>query len=412
MRMLVVAEPDSYVKWAVSRTVEARATWDVDVVVVRSAVTPSAEQVAAAVDGRLTAPPPLVSYSELVQRLRRDPPDALLLACRGPLIDFLVRELYVDGAAADGPGGGSSPRPAIAAGIPGIWNPPTSLGLRLRRGVDLLVVHSHAERAAVTDAVPGAVGLASLVRSAPDSSQGDTPAPAASDAAPRPRIVFAPQALVPSSRDDRLRILRALVQVARSHPELDVVIKVRGRTGEAQTHDEDLPYPELLGDIGGDSPSNLIIGHGPLRESLVGAIGFATVSSTAVLEAIEAGVPSLCLDDFGVSAGQINLVFEGSGLLGSLEALARLDFRSPSAAWLRDNYFHEPAEDDWLSRLEVSVADARAGARPRVAPAGRGPRSWLERQRNRRIALGAEDSRGHRLTGLLAAIVLAVVRRG
>ena len=38
---------------------------------------------------------------------------------------------------------------------------------------------------------------------------------------------------------------------------------------------------------------------------------------TAVLEALAHGVPALVLDDFGVDAEHINVVFEGSGLLGA-----------------------------------------------------------------------------------------------
>ncbi len=150
---------------------------------------------------------------------------------------------------------------------------------------------------------------------------------------------------------------------------------------------------------------------GPMHEHLARAQGFVTVSSTAALEAIAQGVPLLVLSDFGVSAEMINLVFEGSGSLGTLDDLAKADFRAPTPEWCAANYFHEAAHNDWASRTDgaragrprgharaVVVAARRPAARRRPAPrpaahrgASQGPALRLPRQE--------EDQEAAQVTG-------------
>lgn len=106
-----------------------------------------------------------------------------------------------------------------------------------------------------------------------------------------------------------------------------------------------------------------------------------TVSSTAALEAIDAGVPVVVLSDFGVDAGMLNLVFADSGCLGSLADVRAGRAFSPPGSWLRENYFHPRAEDDLLASIESLVADRRSGAL-RDRPLG-----WSARSREDRRAL-------------------------
>ncbi|WP_062382995.1 DUF6716 putative glycosyltransferase [Demequina iriomotensis] len=367
-RALVVADSDSYLKWAVTRAADLREGWDVEVVVVRNAVTPSPAQIASAVDGRLGEPPAVIGLDALAARLRAERPDLLLLACRGPLIELLLLDEL----------GGERVAGVVATGIPGIWYPPTALGVSLRAGCDLLVVHSERERDAVAAMLPSGrltdVGLASLLT------------PAEVGGAARPRVVFAPQALVPATVAQRRELLDGLVETARRHPELDVVVKLRGEAGEAQTHAEHAPFDALASDV--DVPGNLVFARGPLREYLGECVGFVTVSSTAALEALDADVPVLILADFGVSADVINAVFEGSGLFGDLADLADLRFRRPDPAWLARNYFH--AHDDWTEQVGRRL-DRGAEAAGRVPDPLAGARSFPRRVRRRLVALGAED---------------------
>ncbi|MFW2512575.1 DUF6716 putative glycosyltransferase [Demequina sp. SO4-13] len=395
--MLVVADADSYLKWAVTRAREAQASWDVELVLVDSAVTPSAEQIAAAVDGRWHEVPTPMSFADLERRLVSSPPDAVLLACRGPLIELVVGTLSRAGGT----------QPVIASGIPGIWMPPTALGLRLRSGTDVMVVHSRRERRAAAELT----GEGASPREFALASVGTATTPVAP--APLRSVIFASQALVPAAAEHREAIVKALATVAHAHPELSVVIKERGRAGEEQTHRDRQPFPQILDSVP-DRPANLVVGYGPMADYLEPGAALLTVSSTAVLEAVARGVPALCLDDFGISVENINVVFEGSGLLGSLDDLERLDFRLPHPGWLDDNYFHDPAANDWLEVVErladsgerAASAGRRGGARGRIDAVRRAARRWT--------ALGSRDEWWRLPVTWTAAAVgvgLRVVRR-
>lgn len=372
LRALIVADSDSYLKWAVTRLVEVDDRWSCRIAVVRNSGTPSPAQREAAVDGRIPLERlEVMAFGDLVGELSSDPPDILILATRGPFIDELLA----------GRMKGRLTSPVIVAGIPGIWMPPTALGLQLRRGADLMVVHSHAEREAVRAMLtPGArlsqVGLASL-----RSSGGQI------GRSPRPRVVFAPQALVPQGTDARTHLFEALVRTARAHPDVDVVIKLRGGAGEAQTHSEIESFPSIAERSGEPLPDNLVFRHGPLREFLGDCVGFVTVSSTAAIEAIEAGVPTLCLSDYGVGVEQINTVFEGSGLFGTVDDLVALRFHQPAAEWRSTHYFHDSDDDDWADVAESAARTRDASRVPVMEDLLRGPLGPLRRMRRRYMAL-------------------------
>jgi hypothetical protein len=253
----------------------------------------------------------------------------------------------------------------LVTGLPGISIPATSRALRLRAGCDLFLLHSHREVAEFRALARAAdltftFGLARLPFLADARPAG---------AVDRGPVVFAAQAKVPPSRADREAVLRGLARAD------GVVVKLRAATGEQQTHHEHFPYPDLYADLVGRGllpPGSLRFTAGPMREALAGARGLVTVSSTAALEAMAAGVPVLLADDFGVSAEMINLVFAGSGCLAPLAALERDGFASPDPAWLVENYFHPAADDDWQSRLDALLARRTGAPLPRpVRPGGR-----------------------------------------
>ena len=134
-------------------------------------------------------------------------------------------------------------------------------------------------------------------------------------------------------------------------------MKVRARRGEAQTHAEAFDYADLLDELEPqDVPPNLVVEDGPMAAKLARASALVTVSSTAALESVALGLPTLLLDDFGVSPALINTVFEGSGLFGSTVDLVEGRFGRADPAWLHDNYFHGPDADDWLRRLDAFVS--------------------------------------------------------
>ncbi|MEV7971371.1 DUF6716 putative glycosyltransferase [Sphaerisporangium sp. NPDC088356] len=389
-----MADSDSYLKWAAGLLDQLPAGWASTLAVVRTPIVPSPGQIAAAVSGtRFDAgEPPSVVHARGLRRLaERVRPDAVLVACTGPVVDVLVSEVF----------DGLSPRPVFVSGLPGISIPATEKAWLYRGGCDLFVVHSGREveefaRIGKELGAEGSVALARLpyldqapARSAPadqlvfpSTAARPGPPPFTAQAVPPPagqaveeergsRVVFATQAKVPKRREDRESILLALAGLAAARPDLDVVVKLRALEAERQTHNERYHYERLwrgLVETGAVRDGAVRFAAGAMREHLDQAAAFVTVSSTAALEAIAGKVPLLVLSDFGVSAEMINLVFEDSGCLGTLAELTRGDFRQPAAAWRDANYFHDPAVSDWVVKLAGLVDRARTGGLAPVRP--------------------------------------------
>ncbi|MGC5167343.1 DUF6716 putative glycosyltransferase [Luteimicrobium sp. DT211] len=356
-RVLAVADSDSYLKWGAATLDGLRdAGLSGRLVLVASPVLPSQAQVGAALAA--TGPPPAVlRVGGLVRRLRQDPPDVLLVACTGPTARVVLALA-----------GRVRPRPVTVVGLPG-WALPASVeAVGLRRGADLFVAHSRAERAAFEPVVRRlSPGTRVVLSRLPFLAGAGTHEP---DGARRRvgRVVFAPQALVPASRPERERLLDGLVAVAAAGYE--VVVKLRGRAAERQTHDERWPFDELAAARPGGAPG-LRFETGPLAAWLGPTSALVTVSSTAALEALAGGVPVALLDDFGVRDELINTAFRGSGLLVGLADLpAVLAAGGPVAdpGWLDAHGLHrEPSE---LPDALRTAAGAATGA---GAPALRGP---------------------------------------
>lgn len=348
-RIVAIADSDSYLKFACA-TLDAMSGWDRNVAVLRSPLRPTVEQMSAAAAGTFLqgSLPPVLTPSTLPRALAAA--DVVLSAATGPVTE------EVFGAASR-----LERRPALVSALPGVALPATSRALQYRALGDAFITHSHAECRAFS-AMAAAEGLEQtmLVSRLPFLRSPTSPEPVT---APLRSVVFAPQAKVPLGGQERSRILQQLAALSRRHPELEVVVKLRAWDGEPQTHLEQYPYDRIWSSLIGEGA---VAGHelsfrtGPMSQLLVPGAALVTVSSTAALEAVDAGLPVLVLDDFGVSDELLNSVFTGSGLLGSLDDLSRCAFAHPVKPWLRENYFHH--QNVGLSRLLESYgARARAG---------------------------------------------------
>jgi len=387
VRVVAVADTDSYVKWAAALVADARV--DGRLLVLDTELVVSDAQLASALTGTGLAADRVrrASLDELPGALAGA--DVVLAAARGPVARVIARTA-----------GRLDPRPVIATGLPGISIPPTWLALHFRRECDLFVLHSHREvrefeRLAGERGVAQRFALATLPF-ARVAEPRDAAAPSGTD------LVFAAQAIVPREAPQRAALARVLVDAARADPARRVVVKLRGRTGEAQTHREFVSYPDLLARMG-DVPPNLVVSYAPMSEALATAEGLVTVSSTAAIEAAASGVPVIALDAFGVDEQLINTVFVGSGLLAGADDVVARRLRSPEREWLADNYFHDPAEDTWVAAAAELVARRAAGAlAAREGGPGFGGRAreaW-----DRRLALGNRD----RTPGGIAALVVGM----
>ena len=356
-RLLVVADSDSYVKWGAALASTLPGTWTAELVILASPVMPSGRQLAHALDGtRFTSGDVRVVHLDDLDALVDGlDPHAVLLSLRGPFVR-VVAPILQD----------RDDRPVLLSGFPGLTIPAVPKAVIYREQTDLIVLHSRREVAefhanAAELGVDRRFGLATLPFLAPRGTGGAAAARGAGGASSAggaasdgTDVVFAAQAKVPAEPDDRVRVLEALAELARRRGDLRVVVKVRARRGEAQTHLEEHGYADLLDRLA-DVPSNLVVEDGPMAAKLARAGALVTVSSTAALEAVAMGLPVLLLDDFGVSPGMINTVFEDSGLFGSTRDLVEGRFRHADAAWTADNYFHGRGDDDWSAQLHALV---------------------------------------------------------
>lgn len=378
LRVVAIADTDSYVKWAASLLGGMTARWDAAVLVLSTPVVVSEAQLASALSGSGLPRDRVerVDYAGLAARLRELRADAVVLAARGPLVRVLARDMAA-----------LVPRPVIASGLPGISIPATRRAVAYRLQSDLFVVHSRRElrefgALSARTGYTHRYALATLPFARPRDDRGR-----AGDGAD---LVFATQAKVPAERSDRLRVARVLLRAAEAAPERRVVVKLRAADGEHQTHVEQDGYPELLAALG-PLPPNLVTSTAPMGEALDRAEGLVTVSSTAAIEAIARGVPVIALDTFGVSPRLINETLADADLLGSEDDVVARRFRHPDPGWLEDNYFHPSHADDWQDQLEGLVALRRAGAlvpRPPFARRGGALRDAWERK----VALGSDDT--------------------
>ena len=365
VRVLAIADTDSYLKWSAATLDALPRSWESTQLLIENPVMPSAAQIQAGSRRRVD----VLSHAAVIRRIRGDCPDMVLLACTGPVVAALTAQRMFWGRT----------RPVLVTGLPGISVPATRRAVTARSACDLFVLHSKREIAEFTEIAArhaprlkfGLAALPFLPASRPKSTAA---AQLGND------LVFAAQAKVPVSRADREHILLALADAG------SAVIKLRAWSEEQQTHREMWSYPAIMEDLvaRGRVPAGAVgfVG-GSMHEVLRAARGFATVSSTAALEAMAMDRPTLIISDFGVSPEMINVVYEGSGCLGTLDDLRCGRLFRPDREWLETNYFHRAEENDWLDLLIELLGIRESGQlppRPRM-------RSSLRRRVRRRLRL-------------------------
>lgn len=302
-------------------------------VILEGVAKPSERQVAAAgVDldvvvrsiEELCADPSLLEFDVIVAML----PGTRLLKLRRS-VEVLVR------------GTGAGRRPVLVTGYNGIVYEYAQEGLLWRLGYDVICVNSDKDRRAFSK-ISRDVGLddrSLVVTGVLMADRRGTIRRRESTSIET--VVFAPQAVVPRRRVERVYLLERLVEYARSHPERTVVVKPRTAPGERTFHVERYPFPMLWEEDFKDvaAPSNLEFRYGPLSDHLMSADLLVTVSSTAVFEALACGVRACVLEDFGLRERMGTHFFTGSGLNASFEDLIHDRLPEPNIDWLRDNGF-------------------------------------------------------------------------
>jgi hypothetical protein len=426
IRVVAIADADSFVKWSAA-LLGAVPGLRPHLLLVRTPLTASVAQQRTAVAGTGLRPEDItrVTFAETAGWLEGQRPDVVLIAGRGPFVRLMGR--VIDSL---------THRPVTVSGLPGMAIPAQRGALDYRRHTDLLVVHSHREERAFAELGehigvsmstalatlpfarrrqrmlrPERVSIDALAASGGGVAVAERPQQPTAVRRPATDVVFAAQALVPVAHEHRAEIAAMLVRAAEADPNRRVVVKLRSRPGESETHLERDPYTALLPSR---RPRNLVYSYDSMATALESAAGLVTVSSTAAIEATALGVPVIALDSFGVSKSLLNTVFVGSGLLGGRNEVVAGRFRHPHPDWLRDNYFHAESESNWWQRVQELVAMRRAGALPaRRVPSARAGK--LHDAWHRASVLGREDrtlSGNLALTvGAPATRVLSAVRR-
>jgi hypothetical protein len=176
-------------------------------------------------------------------------------------------------------------------------------------------------------------------------------------------LIFAEQVIIPARQQDRQQLVRNLAEIARRSPNWEVLIKPRVAPNEATFHRGDHHISQTVQETLGHPPTNLQIDYRPLPELLQEARLMATVSSTALFDALDYGCKPVVMAEFGNLPRSGGHVFAGSGVclhfdtqtdLDSLEE--RLDWPDPSwLEWVGYGKTHQPAKlletiQDWKER--------------------------------------------------------------
>jgi len=354
--VLAIADSDSYLKLATSFLHRLGPEWDRRVYLARTPVMPTEAQIAAAFEGTDLDPQMLevINLSQLDADSVHD--DILFASATGPVVaeiySRILRSEPVDAR-----------RTALVSALPGVAYPATQKGWNYRRAGDAFICHSHAEArdfSFMTESHSGHQPTIMVSKLPFLHCAGFPPEPDQNIT----RLVFAPQAKVPETLAERESILLALEQASKMNPGVEVVIKLRAKAGEPQTHLEAYPYDSLFADLQArqkiSSESRIRFDTGSMSEALVAGSALVTVSSTAALESIDRGLPTMVLSDFGVNRQMINTVFVASGIIGNLDDVVSLNFGVPSKAWLRENYFHR-MDRSFSQSLEILAQRANAG---------------------------------------------------
>ncbi|GAA2036444.1 DUF6716 putative glycosyltransferase [Pseudokineococcus marinus] len=256
--------------------------------------------------------------------------DVVALALSGPFVERFTQDLVSRGG---------DRLPVVVCGWVGVIIEKLVAGYLDRAAADVIAVNSgeDLERFRRTAAALGLDDSNLLLSGLP--LLGSAAAPRRTTGAPR-TVLFADQPTVPERRAERLYVYDRLVRYAVRHPDRQVRLKPRHRPGEDTFH-RMAHHPERLL-AGRDLPPNFHVDYTPISAQLDEVDLLLTVSSTAALESVGAGVTTALVSDLGVREQLGNQVFVSSGLLRTFDDLEADDLPEPDRAWLDGYFFGEP----------------------------------------------------------------------
>ncbi|MCP9888269.1 hypothetical protein KBY96_10065 [Cyanobium sp. ATX 6A2] len=188
------------------------------------------------------------------------------------------------------------------------------------------------------------------------------------------RLVFAEQVVMPADGAERRRMVRILAALARRSPDWEVLIKPRVAPHENTFHAVATHISQTLTETLGSPPVNLKLSYLPLAELLRDCRLLATVSSTAVFDALDLGCRPVVMADFGLRQDLGTPFFAGSGLLRRFEQAADLDSLTagpgPDPDWLEWVGYHRRFSPDNLLEALEQVAGKAERPEPKLQHPG------------------------------------------
>ncbi|WP_144096987.1 DUF6716 putative glycosyltransferase [Croceicoccus sediminis] len=241
-----------------------------------------------------------------------------------------------------------SQRPAIFTGFNGLVFEKFEEGLAWRAGYDVITVNGERDRTALEAFFATGPKQRAVV------TGFGTPGPARPQRCTTRRLlVFAEQVIVPTKTGEREQLVIELARLASANPDWEILIKARIKPGEETFHQSSEHIARIFERI--ETPANLALSYEPLPSLLDRAGLFATISSTAIFEALERGVPSFIASDFGIRNALGTHVFHGSGLLRRLDETGDLDLLEvgqPAPDWSRQVGFGISGGTELIKALE------------------------------------------------------------
>ncbi|MFD7296550.1 DUF6716 putative glycosyltransferase [Streptomyces sp. NPDC059897] len=255
-------------------------------------------------------------------------------------------------------------RPVVVTGYVGVVYEKLADGLLLRHGADVVLANSGYDAERFRAVYEGVGADASAVTECALPFLGGEPY--AGEREPY-TVTFAAQPSVPDTAADRGYLLDRLVRHAASHPEREVLLKLRSKPGEHTTHIEEIPYQKLAQRR--ELPANFRLVYGNMGEVLDRTDLLVTVSSTAALESLHRRIPTALLTDLGVREALGNHHFTGSGCLASWDQLDAGLRPEPEPGWLaRQGVAADGAYESAFDGARARVAELLAKDRAPLAP--------------------------------------------
>jgi hypothetical protein len=336
-RIALIADTDSRWKWGIATIRSLGAGVPAASFLVPSPGQPNARQLAEA--GVTPSAVEAIGLDQLPDRLMRGGFDAAVLALPGGAAQLVLRGLASLANA-------QARRPVIVTGYVGVVLHRPVEGLALRIGSDIILVNSPHDAVLFSSVLsalgrdPAAIVETRLPFLAPPVAEDQ--ATAAGEERPY-TVTFAAQPGIPATRADRDYIVRRLLTHARINPQRRVILKVRGLPGERLTHPEPYPYPAIARRLGAAGVANFHLQAGPMRRILAITDLLLTVSSTAAVEAIHAGLATGILTDFGLREDYGLPFYLGSGCLLAMDQVDGGAAPQASGTWAQNHGLTGPA---------------------------------------------------------------------